>query len=206
GMLPWQGLRAATKRQKYEKILERKMSSPIESLCRGYACEFAAYLHYCRALRFDDKPDYAYIRKLFRELFVREGYSYDYCFDWVLLGFDADKYHRQRARVVKKGGDAGGQPAPEAPVQEEDARSRRSGKGRGREREKSSRIATEGTWPESRLSRGREGRREFRAGSGRRGGGPAGSGNGQGGTGGGSRRRGGSGSNNNQKSRPEFHF
>eukprot|EP00768_Dysnectes_brevis_P001603 gnl/Dysnectes_brevis/1429_a1618_3028.p1 GENE.gnl/Dysnectes_brevis/1429_a1618_3028~~gnl/Dysnectes_brevis/1429_a1618_3028.p1 ORF type:complete len:390 (+),score=69.63 gnl/Dysnectes_brevis/1429_a1618_3028:73-1242(+) len=110
GSLPWQGLRAATKRQKYEKILEKKMSSPIESLCRGFPPEFTAYLHYCRALRFDDKPDYGYIRKLFRELFVREGYSYDYVFDWVLLNFDADKFHAQlyadkEGRAKKEGED-----------------------------------------------------------------------------------------------------
>lgn len=30
GSLPWQGLKAATKRQKYEKISEKKMSTPIE--------------------------------------------------------------------------------------------------------------------------------------------------------------------------------
>jgi hypothetical protein len=103
GCLPWQGLRAATKRQKYEKILERKMSSPVESLCRGFPAEFTAYLHYCRALRFDDKPDYGYIKKLFRELFVREGYTYDYQFDWVLLGFDADAYHLQRIGMLAPG-------------------------------------------------------------------------------------------------------
>jgi casein kinase I family protein HRR25 len=39
-------------------------------------------LNYTRALRFDDKPDYSYLRKLFRDLFVREGYQYDYVFDW----------------------------------------------------------------------------------------------------------------------------
>jgi len=100
GSLPWQGLRAATKRTKYEKILEKKMSSPIEQLCRGFPAEFTAYLHYCRALRFDDKPDYAYIRKLFRELFVREGYSYDYQFDWVLPEHHKrmEQYERRRAR------------------------------------------------------------------------------------------------------------
>ena len=32
--LPWQGLKAATKKQKYEKISEKKMSTPVEVLCR----------------------------------------------------------------------------------------------------------------------------------------------------------------------------
>lgn len=36
GSLPWQGLKAATKRQKYERISEKKMSTPIEELCKGY--------------------------------------------------------------------------------------------------------------------------------------------------------------------------
>ncbi|NXJ43638.1 KC1D kinase, partial [Ciconia maguari] len=36
GSLPWQGLKAATKRQKYERISEKKMSTPIEVLCKGY--------------------------------------------------------------------------------------------------------------------------------------------------------------------------
>ena len=34
GSLPWQGLKAATKKQKYEKISEKKMSTPVEILCK----------------------------------------------------------------------------------------------------------------------------------------------------------------------------
>lgn len=41
GSLPWQGLKAATKRQKYERISEKKMSTPIEVLCKGYPCKFS---------------------------------------------------------------------------------------------------------------------------------------------------------------------
>jgi serine/threonine protein kinase len=73
GSLPWQGLKAATKRQKYEKISEKKMSTPIELLTKGYPLEFTTYFQYCRSLRFDDKPDYSYLRKVFRDLFAREG-------------------------------------------------------------------------------------------------------------------------------------
>lgn len=36
-------------------------------------------------MRFEDKPDYAYLRQLFRNLFHRLGFTYDYVFDWNLL-------------------------------------------------------------------------------------------------------------------------
>ena len=34
GSLPWQGLKAITKKQKYERISEKKMSTPVEVLCK----------------------------------------------------------------------------------------------------------------------------------------------------------------------------
>ncbi len=39
GNLPWQGLKAVNKKQKYERISEKKMSTPVEVLCRGYPSE-----------------------------------------------------------------------------------------------------------------------------------------------------------------------
>ncbi|XP_068989826.1 casein kinase I isoform X2 [Neodiprion pinetum] len=87
GSLPWQGLKAATKRQKYERISEKKMSTPIEELCKGYPAEFSTYLRYCRQLRFEERPDYSYLRQLFRTLFHSQGFTYDYVFDWNMLKF-----------------------------------------------------------------------------------------------------------------------
>jgi len=83
GSLPWQGLRAQTKKLKYEKISQKKIETKIEELCQGYPEEFAQYLNYCRNLRFEDKPDYYYLRTLFRNLFQREGHKYDFIFDWM---------------------------------------------------------------------------------------------------------------------------
>ncbi|KAI5080702.1 hypothetical protein GOP47_0003885 [Adiantum capillus-veneris] len=87
GSLPWQGLKANTKKQKYERICEKKTSTSIESLCKSYPTEFSSYFHYCRSLRFDDKPDYAYLKRIFRDLFIREGFQFDYVFDWTILKY-----------------------------------------------------------------------------------------------------------------------
>ncbi|KNC49510.1 CK1/CK1/CK1-D protein kinase [Thecamonas trahens ATCC 50062] len=83
GALPWQGLRADTKKHKYERISEKKMTTPVELLCKGHPPEFAIFLNYTRSLRFDDRPDYGYLRKLFRDLFLAQGYRYDYVYDWT---------------------------------------------------------------------------------------------------------------------------
>ncbi|ESL07381.1 casein kinase 1 [Trypanosoma rangeli SC58] len=99
GSLPWQGLKAHTKQEKYSRISERKQTTPVETLCKGFPAEFAAYLNYTRSLRFEDKPDYSYLKRLFRELFVREGYHVDYVFDWTL----------KRIHESLKEGDAGQQ-------------------------------------------------------------------------------------------------
>ncbi|CAH9051199.1 unnamed protein product [Cuscuta epithymum] len=87
GSLPWQGLRAGNKKQKYDKIMEKKLSTSIEGLCKSYPSEFISYFHYCRSLRFEDKPAYSYLKQLFRDLFIREGYQFDYVFDWTILRY-----------------------------------------------------------------------------------------------------------------------
>lgn len=102
GTLPWQGIKANTKQEKYHKIMEKKMSTPVEVLCKGYPPEFATYLNYCRQLRFEDRPDYAYLRGLFKDLYIKEGFDQqDAAFDWTpklsarssTLGHAADRIH-----------------------------------------------------------------------------------------------------------------
>jgi len=54
-------------------------------LLQGYPSEFAMYLNYCRGLRFEEAPDYMYLRQLFRILFRTLNHQYDYVFDWTIL-------------------------------------------------------------------------------------------------------------------------
>jgi hypothetical protein len=101
-MLPWQGLKANNKRDKYERIKEKKLTTAIEVLCKGYPIEFNKYLAYCRNLRFDESPNYAEMRTMFKELFTRSGYKYDYQYDWVVLADKKEKMERANENRIRE--------------------------------------------------------------------------------------------------------
>ncbi|ODO00109.1 hypothetical protein I350_06734 [Cryptococcus amylolentus CBS 6273] len=76
GSLPWLGPLWSDSDQWKHKI-------SLKDLCKGLPAEFKTYLSYCRSLEYTDKPDYAYCRRLFRDVFVREGYEEDDVYDWM---------------------------------------------------------------------------------------------------------------------------
>ena len=95
GGLPWQGLRAATNKQKYEKIGERKQHTPVRDLCDGFPTEFARYLEYTRNLGFEETPDYDYLRDLMTRALRDTGEIEDGEYDWMKInngkGWEAAK-------------------------------------------------------------------------------------------------------------------
>ena len=65
-------------------IKDKKESLSGEELCKGLLPnEFATYINYTRSLPFEDKPDYEYLRRLFRRVFRSKGFRYDNVFDWT---------------------------------------------------------------------------------------------------------------------------
>ncbi|XP_060666283.1 casein kinase I [Drosophila nasuta] len=105
GKLPWQGVVAANKQQKYEKIWELKQSMCIDEVFRNWPNEFALFIKYTRNLRFTDAPDYVYLRQLFRFLFRQQNHQYDHVYDWTLLQQeqkerDRDREYRRRAKQM----------------------------------------------------------------------------------------------------------
>jgi casein kinase 1 len=97
GGLPWQGLKAATNKQKYEKIGEKKQTTAIKDLCESFPEEFNKYLSYVRNLGFEDTPDYDFLRDLFTQALKNAGEVEDGEYDWMKLnggrGWEAVKSH-----------------------------------------------------------------------------------------------------------------
>jgi casein kinase I homolog HRR25 len=82
GRLPWQGLRAETKQERYDKIKEYKETLKIWELCSDLPHEFYMYIFYVRNLGYDDWPNYEYLKDLFRGLLRKNGWRDDGKFDW----------------------------------------------------------------------------------------------------------------------------
>ncbi|KAF2127256.1 casein kinase-like protein I [Dothidotthia symphoricarpi CBS 119687] len=108
GGLPWQGLKAATNKQKYEKIGEKKQTTAIKDLCDGFPEEFNKYLSYVRNLGFEDTPDYDYLRELFTQALKSTGEIEDGEYDWMKLnngkGWEAMKSHTSAVQAMHQSG------------------------------------------------------------------------------------------------------
>ena len=87
GVLPWQGLKTGNR---YTRIMEKKLQIPTEILCYGLPEELIFYLNYCKSLRFEDRPDYDYLRGLFIKLLgtcnlvyglTKDMLKFDWCFE-----------------------------------------------------------------------------------------------------------------------------
>ena len=72
--------------EQYNKIKEMKISSNVEILAKDCHEEFAFFLNYVRDLKFEEKPDYSFLKKLLRNIADKENIFYDfYNYDWVTL-------------------------------------------------------------------------------------------------------------------------
>ncbi len=95
GRLPWQGKQDKAKPQ-VSKIMEKKLITPPEILCKKMPMEFSYYFHYCRNLKFEDRPDYNMLKNLFLELLTsRINLKEEIVFDW----FDEDNSYKEKKKI-----------------------------------------------------------------------------------------------------------
>lgn len=100
-------MQAPNKTALHKKIMECKLNTPVEKLCKNLVGEgkhsskwfnfrinfnfqflispldvFITYIKYCRNLRFEEEPDYIWIKNLFRNLYFKKFEKWDNVFDW----------------------------------------------------------------------------------------------------------------------------
>jgi serine/threonine protein kinase len=85
GNLPWQGLKAKNMKEKYEKIKEKKISTSLDDLCKGLPDEFKTFIQYARDLKFEERPDYSYLKNVIRQISENNKITFDTSkFDWIV--------------------------------------------------------------------------------------------------------------------------
>eukprot|EP01031_Cornospumella_fuschlensis_P026778 gene26778-32357_t len=88
GSLPWEDMvdtYQSNKQKRNRRILESKQAYAPERLCKGFPGEFNALFEYAAGLRFDEEPNYAYLKKTFQDLFDAQGFKDDGIFDWDII-------------------------------------------------------------------------------------------------------------------------
>jgi serine/threonine protein kinase len=83
GSLPWQGLKIAQHEDRYTVIYEKKRNTLPVDLCQGLPEELTDYFKYVKNMKFEEEPDYLYLKGLFKQIMEKNSFVHDYNFDWV---------------------------------------------------------------------------------------------------------------------------
>jgi len=89
GRLPWQGLKRRDDIDQSKMIGNYKRKTSLKELCDELPPCFEEYIKYCRNLRFDQDPDYAYLTSLFIKTSIELKVNIQYW--WEKDGFDEDE-------------------------------------------------------------------------------------------------------------------
>ena len=104
GELPWQGLKTKNKHEKTSQIMESKMATPEQILCRGLPQEFTDVMIYIKSLDFEEKPNYEMIRGKFKLVFnkLHTNKKEEVLTDWQLLRKQKKEEKEQQKNAQKQ--------------------------------------------------------------------------------------------------------
>lgn len=112
GELPWQGIKAKSKKEKYDKIYEIKKHSVPYELCKFLPEEFIELVNYTINLGFEEKPNYVKMKNTLEQVMTKFGYCNDFIFDWISPDFLKALYDRKNldtsANNINEGGEESG--------------------------------------------------------------------------------------------------
>jgi serine/threonine protein kinase len=105
GSLPWQGLPGRSKNEKYAAIKKKKIETSLEALCKGQPNEYREFMEMCRALKFEEEPNYKAMIGLFENCMARHNFDpklLDYTWKQNRLSKDKEALKAQMLGILKK--------------------------------------------------------------------------------------------------------
>ena len=85
GNLPWQGMVNSNPKKRYDRIKKLKLDLKLTDLCAGLPKETIKFIQYARDMKFEDKPNYNYLRSLLKRMATKMNLKMDSSkFDWIV--------------------------------------------------------------------------------------------------------------------------
>ena len=101
GSLPWQGMVINDPKKKYDKIKQLKYDIKLEELCSGMPKEFIKFIQYARDMKFEDRPDYSYLRHLLRTAAQKNRLVFDSTkFDWIVKEKEEKEKEEEEKNII----------------------------------------------------------------------------------------------------------
>ena len=82
GTLPWIILEESPFSEKYEKVYKIKANISNEELCKDLPIEMCKYMEYVKSLKYEEDPNYEYLRQLFFSILRKMNEKFDLHFSW----------------------------------------------------------------------------------------------------------------------------
>ena len=102
GYLPWVGLNIPNKLVKYARIYKIKKLTKEEDLCSELPKQFCDYMKYVKKLKFEEEPNYNYLRWLFINLLISMKCENDLKFTWISKFKNKNKSRGELSTNIKK--------------------------------------------------------------------------------------------------------
>ena len=102
--LPWASTANLSMDRKIqiEAVYKLKCSTKPDQLCKGLPEEFVEYIKYVRKLKFEEEPDYNYLKGLFISVLSRNELKYDLLFSWIINKKRVSKQEQQKEDISKE--------------------------------------------------------------------------------------------------------
>ena len=103
GSLPWQRVKVSNKKESYLKVAQLKNNIKPEKLCENLPNEFITYLKYVKKLKFEEEPNYNYLRNIFVQMMRKQGFEAINCFfSWVDLNNINIRYIKRQISQTRR--------------------------------------------------------------------------------------------------------